>query len=91
MRVVTTPEVVLENNLIAQLVDGESQWTYRPDLQTEEDLWENFKEKLENNNKDSLNGVPLTKQEFTQTKNQRFFTVIWGCYFNKVSIRLLRS
>ncbi|MBO2535645.1 hypothetical protein [Rummeliibacillus suwonensis] len=68
-----TPEAVLEDNLIKQLISGESQWTYREDLHTEEQLWTNFKEKLENNNKDVLNEVPLTEQEFRQIQNQLNF------------------
>lgn len=68
-----TPEVVIENNLIQQLVTGESQWIYRKDLRTEEDLWANFRVKLENNNKDVLNQVPLTEQEFRQIQNQLSF------------------
>lgn len=59
-----TPEAVIENNLIQQLITGESQWIYRKDLHTEADLWANFRVKLENNNKDVLNQVPLTEQEF---------------------------
>lgn len=66
-------EAVLEENLIKQLISGESQWTYRDDLHTEAELWKNFREKLENNNKDVLNGVPLTEQEFQQVKNQLNF------------------
>ncbi|WP_280524846.1 hypothetical protein [Rummeliibacillus suwonensis] len=38
-----TPEAVLEDNLIKQLISGKSQWTYREDLHTEEQSWENFK------------------------------------------------
>ena len=40
------PELEIEKQLISQLVTGESQWTYRDDLKTEEELWENFFEKL---------------------------------------------
>ena len=35
-------ERIIEEKLINQLVYGESQWTYRDDLKTEEDLWKNF-------------------------------------------------
>lgn len=73
MSIAVMPEMEMENNLIKQLVSGESQWTYRNDLRTEADLWDNFKEKLENNNKDVLNEVPLTDQEFLQIKNQLNF------------------
>lgn len=68
-----TGEQELENNLIKQLTSGISQWTYRDDLHTEDELWENFRKKLEANNKDVLNGVPLTKQEFRQIQNQLQF------------------
>ncbi|MDE1549996.1 type I restriction endonuclease subunit R [Jeotgalibaca caeni] len=68
-----TPEQLLENNLIERLISGDSQWTYREDLRTEADLWENFRQKLEVNNKDVLNGVPLTEQEFRQIQNQLNF------------------
>lgn len=68
-----TPEAVIENNLIQHLITGESQWIYRKDLRTEADLWNNFREKLENNNKDILNQVPLTEQEFRQIQNQLNF------------------
>ena len=42
---------------------GDSQWTYRPDLKTEADLWNNFKYILEQNNKDRLDGEPLSDSE----------------------------
>ena len=44
-------EKVIEDKLIEQLVFGESQWTYREDLKTEEELWQNFRYILEQNNK----------------------------------------
>lgn len=44
-------EKIIEEKLIEQLVYGDSQWTYREDLKTEEDLWKNFKYILEQNNK----------------------------------------
>lgn len=68
-----TAESELEKNLIQQLINGESQWTYRSDLRTEEQLWANVRKKLENNNKDVLNEVPLTEQEFRQIKLQLQF------------------
>lgn len=68
-----TPEAEMESNLIKQLIHGDSQWTYRDDLRTEEDLWNNFREKLENNNKDILGENLLTEQEFHQIKNQLNF------------------
>ncbi len=40
-------EPMIEKKLIEQLVYGDSQWVYREDLKTENDLWENFKYILE--------------------------------------------
>ena len=67
-------EKVIEEKLIDQLVYGDSQWTYREDLKTEEDLWRNFKYILEQNNKDRLNGESLSDAEFEQVKNQLQFS-----------------
>ena len=67
-------ESMIENKLIEQLAYGDSQWTYRPDLKTEEDLWKNFRYILEQNNKDRLNGQSLSDQEFEQVKNQLQFS-----------------
>lgn len=62
-------ESVLEKRLIDQLCRGESQWIYRPDIKTEEDLWKNFKYILEQNNKSKLDDVPLSESEFAKIKN----------------------
>ena len=67
-------EAIIEQKLIDQLVYGDSQWTYRADLKTEEDLWANFKYILEQNNKDRLNGENLSDSEFEQVKNQLQFS-----------------
>lgn len=67
-------ERIIEEKLIEQLVYGDSQWTYREDLKTEEDLWRNFKYILEQNNKDRLNGENLSDAEFEQVKNQLQFS-----------------
>ncbi len=67
-------EALIEQKLIDQLVYGESQWTYRPDLKTEEDLWKNFRYILEQNNKARLNGESLSDAEFDQVKNQLQFS-----------------
>lgn len=67
-------ESMIEQKLIVQLVYGDSQWTYRPDLKTEEDLWANFRYILEQNNKERLDGEPLTDTEFEQVKNQLQFS-----------------
>ena len=67
-------ESVIEQKLIEQLIYGDSQWTYREDLKTEADLWKNFRYILEQNNKERLNGEPLSDVEFEQVKNQLQFS-----------------
>ena len=62
-------EAVIEKRLIDKLCSGESQWTYRPDIRTEEQLWSNFKYILEQNNKAKLNDTPLSDSEFAKVKN----------------------
>ena len=62
-------EKQIEQKFIEQLCSGESQWTYRPDITTEEKLWANFKYILEQNNKAVLNDTPLTDEEFAKIKN----------------------
>lgn len=68
-----TPELEIERQLIEQLTSGESQWTYRPDLKNEGQLWDNFFEKLAQNNVPLLADHPLTEQEKRQIKNQLNF------------------
>ncbi|MDD3026786.1 MAG: type I restriction endonuclease subunit R [Erysipelotrichaceae bacterium] len=68
-----TGELDIENQMIDQLTRGESQWTYRPDLNTEDLLWVNFFDKLEQNNVRTLNENQLTEQEKNQIKNQLNF------------------
>jgi len=63
-------ELMMEKRLIQSLSEEDSQWTYCPELKTEEDLWNNFKSILESNNQDKLNGTPLSGTEFQRVKNQ---------------------
>ena len=69
----TSQELEIEKQFIQQLASGESQWTYRNDLKTEDQLWENFFEKLAQNNVAMLADHPLTDQEKHQIKNQLNF------------------
>ncbi len=62
-------ESVIEQKLIDQLCSGNSQWTYRKDIKNEDQLWNNFKYILEQNNKDKLNDIPLSDSEFAKIKN----------------------
>lgn len=62
-------ESVMERRLIEQLCGGESQWTYRSDIKTEKDLWDNFKYILEQNNKAKLKDTSISESEFAKIKN----------------------
>ena len=62
-------ESEIERQLISQLCCDNSQWTYRPDIRTESDLWSNFRYILEQNNKARLNDTPLSDSEFAKIKN----------------------
>lgn len=70
-------ESTIEQKLIDQLCYEDSQWNYRGDLRTENDLWNNFRRILEQNNKSTLNDEPLTDQEFEQVKNQISFATFY--------------
>lgn len=70
-------EQTIEEKLIAQLTQGKSQWTYRPDLNDENKLWDNIKQILERGNKEQLDGSPLTDKEFEQVKNQLSFATFY--------------
>nr|MCR5166608.1 DEAD/DEAH box helicase family protein [Oscillospiraceae bacterium] len=70
-------EKTIEDKLIEQLTEGKSQWTYRPDLHTEEDLWANLRSILERGNKAVLDGNPLSDKEFEQVKNQLSFATFY--------------
>lgn len=62
-------ESVIEKRLIDQLCNGDSQWTHRKDIRTEDALWDNFKYILEQNNKAKLKDTPLSESEFAKIKN----------------------
>lgn len=65
-------EKEMENLLIEQLEKGKfsgcNQWKYRHDINSEAKLWDNFKEKLQLNNSNVLNGVDITDVEMTRIK-----------------------
>lgn len=61
-------ESEMEKLLIEQLCCDFSQWTYRDDIRTEADLWDNLRQKLNQNNIALLDGVPLTDEEMNQVK-----------------------
>ena len=66
-------EESIENHLIAQLTQGESQWTLRDDIRTIDALWENVRHILVQHNKDLFDEHPMTDNEFAQVKDQLSF------------------
>ena len=66
-------ESVIEDRLIKQLCSEDSQWTYRPDIRNEKQLWDNFKYILEQNNKAKLGDVPLSESEFAKVKKVKAY------------------
>lgn len=63
-------EASIEDQLITELTHGKSQWTFRPDLKNEDQLWDNFFKILSANNKDVLNDVPLTQNEKAEIRSK---------------------
>lgn len=53
-----------------QHIGGTKQWEYRADTKTTEGLWTNFREILERNNWDKLQGGLLSDQEFAQAPKE---------------------
>ena len=75
--IVFESEASIEEKLIKQLVQGESQWTFRDDLHTFADLWQNFRHILVQHNKDIFADHPLTDNEFQQVQNQLRFPTFY--------------
>lgn len=65
-----TKEAQLEQNLIELLCARHGQWTFRPDLKTEEDLWNNLRNIIEIRNKSELNDNSLTDSEFERIQSE---------------------
>ncbi|QKS69718.1 type I restriction endonuclease subunit R [Paenalkalicoccus suaedae] len=63
-------EAEIESHLIEVLGDGHNQWTYRNDLKSEEDLWQNLRQKITQNNLSELGDQPLTDKEFEAIKTE---------------------
>ena len=61
-------EQMIENQFIQILSEKENQWTYRPDLKSEETLWQNFRGHLNRINLAVLEEQLLTDKEFKQVK-----------------------
>lgn len=63
-------EATIEKQLIQLLGEGHNQWTYRPDLKSEEDLWQNLKQKIMQNNTAEIGEHPLTDKEFEKIQTE---------------------
>ncbi|MGY0653553.1 type I restriction endonuclease subunit R [Bacillus subtilis] len=63
-------EAEVERRLIEALGEGYNQWNYRPDLKSEEDLWENLRQKITQNNLSEIGEHPMTDKEFDTIKTE---------------------
>lgn len=70
-------ELNIEEHLIQQLTEKQSQWTLRDDIRTMQDLWENFRRILVLNNKELFDEHPLTDLEFLQIQDQLRFPTFY--------------
>ncbi|SFX73933.1 type I restriction enzyme, R subunit [Thermoactinomyces sp. DSM 45891] len=61
-------EAEVERRLIELLGEGQHQWTYRPDLKSEADLWKNLRKIITQNNLAELGDHPITDKEFDMIK-----------------------
>ena len=65
-----TDELEIERRLIEVLGEGHNQWNYRPDLKSEEELWNNLRQKITQNNLAEIGEHPLTDHEFDKIKTE---------------------
>jgi len=63
-------EVEVERHLIEVLGEGHNQWNYRPDLKSEEDLWNNLRQKITQNNLSEIGENPISDKEFDSIKTE---------------------
>ncbi|MED1221794.1 type I restriction endonuclease subunit R, EcoR124 family [Bacillus paralicheniformis] len=63
-------EAQVERRLIEVLGEGHNQWNYRPDLKSEEDLWQNLRQKITQNNLSEIGEHPMTDKEFDTIKTE---------------------
>ncbi|OMD35653.1 type I restriction endonuclease subunit R [Paenibacillus odorifer] len=61
-------EADVERRLIEVLGEGHNQWNYRPDLKSEEDLWNNLRQKITQNNLSEIGEHPISDKEFDTIK-----------------------
>ncbi|PHG04747.1 deoxyribonuclease [Bacillus toyonensis] len=60
----------VERHLIEVLGEGHNQWNYRPDLKSEEDLWNNLRQKITQNNLSEIGENPISDKEFDSIKTE---------------------
>ncbi|WP_373894308.1 type I restriction endonuclease subunit R [Virgibacillus sp. CBA3643] len=60
----------VERRLIEVLGEGYNQWNYRPDLKSEEALWNNLRKKITQNNLSQIGENPITDKEFDTIKTE---------------------
>ena len=70
MSVAAVKEAKMEKTLIERLTKDANQWRLREDLKTIPQLWANFFQILEDNNRDQLHDVPLTQNEKETIRTQ---------------------
>ena len=70
MSVAAVKEAQMEKTLIDHLTKEANQWRLREDLKTIPQLWANFFQILEDNNRDQLHDVPLTQNEKETIRTQ---------------------
>ena len=70
MSVAAVKEAQMEKTLIDHLTKDANQWRLREDLRTIPQLWANFFQILEDNNRDQLHDVPLTQNEKETIRTQ---------------------
>lgn len=63
-----TTEHTLEQQFINTLISGDSQWSYAPEIKSEQALWDNFFDILHTNNLNYLADHPLTEDEKSQIR-----------------------
>lgn len=63
-------EAEVERRLIEVLGEGHNQWNYRPDLKSEEDLWNNLRQKITQNNLSEIGEHPISDKEFDTIKTE---------------------
>ncbi|KLV17492.1 MULTISPECIES: type I restriction endonuclease subunit R [Bacillus cereus group] len=70
IRIPHKDEAEVERHLIEVLGEGHNQWNYRPDLKSEDDLWNNLRQKITQNNLSEIGEHPISDKEFDTIKTE---------------------